>query len=84
LRLAQGLTLEELCLRAGLVSATPKSRMWEIENGTRKEGLRFGTLFALAHALGVEASDLLPSVAEALCLADISEQSRTSLALNGE
>lgn len=60
-RIAAGLTLEALCTRAGLVSATPKSRMWEIENAIRQEGLRMGTLFAIAHALGCEATELMPT-----------------------
>ena len=66
LRLKNDLTLESLCKKAGLASSTPKSRMWEIEKGVRGEGLRFGTLFALAIALGVEAGDLLPTTEEVI------------------
>lgn len=61
-RIAAGMTLEVLCTRAGLISATPKSRMWEIENAIRQEGCRMGTLFAIAQALGCEVTDLIPSV----------------------
>ncbi len=61
LRLERRMTLEELCVRAGIVSGTPKERMWEIESGARQGGLRFGTLYALAMALGVDVCDLLPS-----------------------
>ncbi len=60
-RVRKGMTLEELCLASGLVSVTPKSRMWEIENCTRKQGIRLGTLYAIAVALHLEAYDLLPS-----------------------
>lgn len=60
-RLERGFSLEELCLRAGLASQTPKSRMWEIENAIRKEGVQMGTLHALAIALECPIYDLLPS-----------------------
>lgn len=63
-RLEAGLSLEELCTISGLVSATPKSRMWEIENALRKEGIRIGTLYAIAKALGCEVTDLIPKVNE--------------------
>ena len=70
-RLAAGLTLEELCTRAGLVAAIPKSRMWEIENSIRREGVRTGTLFALAKALNCEVVDFIPTVAEVCELAGV-------------
>lgn len=77
-RLAAGLTLAELCEKAGLASATPKSRMWEIENNVRKEGMRLGTLYAIAAALDVSICTLMPRVEEVLdaCGAvDFEEQS---------
>ena len=80
-RLAAGLTLEELCLRAGLAAAVPKARMWEIENSIRQQGLRMGTLYALAAALGVEATSLLPPVAIALELAEVAPMDIVTLAL---
>ena len=62
LREERGMTLEELCVKAGLASVYPKMRMWEIEKGTRKgHGIRFGTLYAIAHALDVSPNCLLPS-----------------------
>lgn len=62
LREQRGMTLEELCIKAGLASVYPKARMWEIEKGTRKgHGIRMGTLFALAYALEVSPCALLPS-----------------------
>jgi len=74
LRLQKGLTLEELCMKSGIVSATPKSRMWEIENSLRKEGIRLGTLFALSISLGVEPHELLPTTREVMEHADIKVQ----------
>lgn len=63
-RIKSGMTLAELCEKAGLVSSTPKSRMWEIENNMRREGVRIGTIICLAEALSVQPSDLLPTVEE--------------------
>ena len=40
---------------------TPKHRIYEIEN-SMSGGLRLGTLYVIAEALGVEPSDLLPPV----------------------
>lgn len=60
LRLAAGMTLEELCVSAGLVSNSPKSRMWEIENDVRPQGVSIGTLYALALALHVDIDALMP------------------------
>lgn len=57
-----GLTLEDVIIKAGIVSTTPKSRMWEIENNTAKGGMRLGTLYALAIALNCTPQDLLPSM----------------------
>lgn len=64
-RRAAGLTLKELCETAGLAGESPKSRMWAIENATRTQGIRLGTIYAIASALGVEATDLMPTVREA-------------------
>ena len=70
-RVQCGLTLAELCEQAGLVSSFPKQRMWEIENSIRKNGLRMGTLFALASALDCEATDLMPTVEDVRDLAGV-------------
>lgn len=85
LRKKRGMTLAELCQRAGLSSSTPKSRMWEIENGVRKQGVRLGTLYAIAHALGVEATALLPSNKELLTAADVEDfvDPTPALSING-
>lgn len=74
-----GLTLEEVCTRAGIATTTPKARMWEIENGTAKGGLRFGTLYALAIALECSPSDLMPSLEEVLEGAAIESVTEKSL-----
>ena len=63
-RIAAGMTLAELCIKAGLISATPKVRMSEIEQAKRGNGIQAGTLYAIAAALGVSARDLLPDDAE--------------------
>lgn len=78
-RLKLGLTLEEVCTRAGISTTTPKSRMWEIENNTAKQGLRFGTLYALAIALECKPSDLMPSVDEVRAGASIETVTETTL-----
>lgn len=66
-----GLTMEELGLRAGLASATPKQYVWGIENAVRGEGVRLGTLYVIAKALNVRVGDLLPEVGEAAEMAGV-------------
>lgn len=71
LRKERGLTMVELARRAGLTPT--KQRMKEVEdNGS--SGLRIGTLYAIAGALGVGVGDLLPSVPEAFRHAEVSKQ----------
>lgn len=62
LRVESGWTLIELADRAGIAGG--KQAMWAIENGLRGQGIRLGTLYALAMAFEVQAGDLLPSVRE--------------------
>lgn len=72
IRLAKGYTLDGLLARAGLASGAGqgKMRMYEIENagknrrGANAQGVRFGTLYALAIALECEVTELLPSANE--------------------
>lgn len=59
----RGLTMKQLGISAGM-TGNPKQRVWAIENATRGEGIRLGTLFAIAMVLDCEVSDLLPSVEE--------------------
>ena len=73
-RIAAGLTLDGLLQKAGLAAGVGqgKSRMYEIENagrqrngrGRQAQGVRFGTLYALAMALECEVTDLLPTTRE--------------------
>jgi len=73
-RLQAGLTLDGLLAKAGLTAGPGqgKMRMHEIEtagrqrNGTGRQaqGVRFGTLYALAMALECEVTDLLPTTKE--------------------
>lgn len=75
-RMALGLSLDGLLTKAGLAAGPGlgKHRMYEIENAGRNhltglgrrqaQGIRFGTLYALAIALECDAADLLPSAKE--------------------
>lgn len=71
-RLARGYTLDALLSRAGLAAGAGqgKNRMFEIENagknrhGANAQGIRFGTLYALAIALECDVSALLPTAQE--------------------
>lgn len=73
-RIERGLTARELCLRAGFVDVNPKQRIYALENATREQGVRLGTLYALAHALECDVSDLLPSLPDVLKLAGVRVQ----------
>lgn len=66
LREERGWSLEEMAIRCGIVSGWPKNRMYEIERGSRKTGIRLGTIYAVAAALGVEVGVLLPPVDDIL------------------
>jgi len=63
-RLAAGMTLEQLGVRAGLKGNPVKTYVFAIEKGKRGEGIRFGTLYAIALALECDVSDLLPTPRE--------------------
>ena len=64
-RMKKGLTLRELCLKAGLAAGrSPKVRMWEIESSSQNKGIRLGTLYVIALALEIEPTDLLPTKQE--------------------
>lgn len=62
-RKQQGMQLAVLARRAGLTPT--KQRMREIEQGSRS-GMRIGTIYALAWALGVNPLDLLPNMEEVM------------------
>jgi DNA-binding Xre family transcriptional regulator len=78
-RTRKSMSLADLCIKAGLASATPKQRMHEIEVGKRQEGMRLGTLFAIALALEVDVSSLLPRSAEVAEKAGVVPDTTTSL-----
>lgn len=79
-RQQRGYTLEELATRTGMVAGWPKNRMWEIENAVRKQGVRLGTLYALAMALDVPVAALLPPVDEVAAEAGVQEVEVPALA----
>jgi transcriptional regulator with XRE-family HTH domain len=67
-REAAGLSMSQLAARIGVNGHTynQKVRMYEIEKGVRKYGLRFGTLYAIAMVLGVDPKSLMPTTDEIL------------------
>jgi DNA-binding Xre family transcriptional regulator len=65
-RLAANLTYEQLGAKAGLAGSYTKQRVYKIEKGIRKEGMRFGTLYAIAIALNCQPSEIMPTNAEIL------------------
>lgn len=72
-RILQGLTLRQLCLKAGLQNVNPKEYMFSIENATRMAGCRTGTLYALAFALNCEPTEIMPTVNEVVEYANINK-----------
>lgn len=70
-RKERGLSLVELARRAGLTPT--KQRMKEIEDNN-SGGLRIGTVYACAGALGVSIVEILPPVSEAFKAAEVSQQ----------
>lgn len=69
-RLARGFTMDEVMIRAGLLGG--KSRMYEIEQA-QSIGIRLGTLYAMAAALEVDVTSLLPPAAEVMEHAQVQE-----------
>lgn len=83
-RLELGLSLKEVAYRAGMQTVSPKQYIHAIETAGKgakaSEGIRLGTLFALSYALECAPSDLLPPMAEAMTLANISPEEFAALA----
>lgn len=79
-RLELGLTAKEVAVRSGSTETMHKQYIWKLETGFRKEGVRLGTLFALAHALECAPGDLLPDMEEAMELAGVKPTTSTTLA----
>jgi DNA-binding Xre family transcriptional regulator len=80
-RLERGLSQRELCVRAGFVGQHPKQRIYAIESATRNEGIRLGTLYALADALDCDVSDLLPNKSDVMQLAGVTRQHTETLSV---
>ena len=76
LRTAANLTMEDLCRLAGLAAAPGqgKMRIYALENATRQEAMRVGTLYAVAMALNVNPSELMPTTEEVAVAAGVSFQ----------
>lgn len=74
-RLRIGMSPCELAMKAGLVSCSTthaKHRIYDIEKAKRNIGIRLGTLYLIALALGVTPADLLPSTEEVMREAGLS------------
>ncbi len=63
IRLDKEMTMKELGELCGY-GANAKTRIYEMEKNTRKDGLRLGTLYVLCEALGVEIDELMPMAQE--------------------
>lgn len=69
IRERKGMTLEACCRKMGYIDVVPKNRMWRIEQGL--DGIRMGTVYAAAIALGVEVQEILPEINEVMELAEV-------------
>lgn len=78
-RLAMGLTMQEVGERAGLRNANQKAYVNSLEKATRAEGMRLGTLYALASALECDPADLMPARSEVMRGAGVRPVSATTL-----
>ena len=78
-RTSLGMTQKDLCLRAGLVNTNPKAYISDMENARRAEGMRLGTLFALAVALECEVSALLPTTDAIMEVAGVGQKVETTI-----
>lgn len=63
-RVKRGWDMPFLARLVGMSTGNAKARIWAIENGTQRGGMRLGTLYVFAKAFGLEARDLLPAVAD--------------------
>lgn len=72
-RKALGLSAKELVQRAGFVDVNPKQRVYAIETAGREQGIKLGTLYALAHALECSPCDLLPPLEEVMKAAGVQQ-----------
>jgi hypothetical protein len=68
------MTQRQLCLAAGLVNVNPKQYIHAIENATRLNSCKHGTLYALAYAMKCDVCDLMPSVNEVIEYAEMNKR----------
>jgi DNA-binding Xre family transcriptional regulator len=78
-RMELGMTQKDLCIRAGLVNTNPKAYICDLEMARRAEGMRLGTLFALAVALQCEVADLLPPNEAVMEMAGVGTKVETTI-----
>lgn len=79
-RLSRGMTLEQLGERAGLKGNPVKVYMFSIEKAARREGIRFGTLYAIALALDCSIDELMPPTKEVRQAANVDFRESVTLA----
>lgn len=77
-----GMTLEQLGVRAGLKANPVKVYVFSIERAARREGVRFGTLYAIALALDCQVWDLLPTTDDVRDAAGVVLQSNVALGIS--
>lgn len=78
-RIARGMTLDALGVKAGLKGNPVKNYVFAIERGARQEGIRFGTLYAIALALECQAGDLIPCPKEVAAVAGVAFAAQVAL-----
>lgn len=87
-RQAAGMTGKQVAEKAGIASGrTAKCRMYEIEKGRtykRTYGIKMGTLYAIAYAIGITPDQLLPDIKDVLKLANIKEVETSHLSINND
>lgn len=81
-----GLSMGQVGTRAGLMRDTKyaKHRMYEIEKGSKfrkSQGIKIGTLYAIAHAMKIEPAELLPKLEDVLNLSGAKELHSSYLGL---
>lgn len=74
-----GMSQRQLCEVAGFKDVSPKHRIYAIENATRGQGVRIGTLYSLAYALECEPFDLMPSIDVVVEAAGVQKTTLTAL-----
>lgn len=76
-----GITAKALCERMGLANTNAKQYIYGIETAFRAQGVRLGTLYALADALECEITDLLPAPVDVRAMAGVSRRAVVGLSV---